>query len=645
MHILKYCHPGRSDHVERLLKRKEKGAGTGVNFVDLKLKGGKLQLKNQPTQSIFHNVPAICKRKYRMLAKKGEGTFSEVLKAQCIKSSKFVAIKCMKGSFKSIEQVTRMREIQALQRLSPHPNIIKLQEVLYDPPSRKLCLIFELMEMNVYELIRERRNHLPEEKIKSLMYQLVKAMDHMHRNGIFHRDVKPENILITGDLLKLADFGSCRGVYSKHPYTEYISTRWYRAPECLLTDGYYTYKMDMWGVGCVLFEIVSLFPLFPGNNELDQINKIHKILGTPPQALVDKMKRRSRHADFNFPTQAGTGIARLIPHASAACIELVNKLLAYDPDERLSARQALTHLYFKDLRDKDHLQEALHDASHTLVTHNVWNSSSKPNLAHLNAMNAKKHENPLNFTKSISTNSKKTMVTNMKYAINPNATCSLDFMSRISQIPECANNSKDEEEENGVNKDHSGFAGSPKAEREALLAGQHGHKNVDVTPAVPKHGDTSTKVIGAKFPSILPPIRNGRNNSTRLYQDPANVASKTQRLQNPKIIKGGAKILKPTKPSRSVAAEIVRKSNIGPNKAAEFSQPKKRVINSKTRLPAIVRPALASRRHRRKTPELTTSFSKRLGSKRLLPPVTKLPTSNNRSKHSRLHGPLGYGVS
>jgi len=90
-----------------------------------------------------------------------------------------------------------------------------------------------------------------------------------------------ENILIMGDTVKLADLGSCRGLYSKPPFTEYISTRWYRAPECLLTDGYYGYKMDIWGAGCVFFEILSLFPLFPGNNELDQINKIHNIMGTP----------------------------------------------------------------------------------------------------------------------------------------------------------------------------------------------------------------------------------------------------------------------------------------------------------------------------------------------------------------------------
>jgi renal tumor antigen len=102
-----------------------------------------------------------------------------------------------------------------------------------------------------------------------------------------------ENILLMGDTVKLADLGSCRGLYSKPPFTEYISTRWYRAPECLLTDGYYGYKMDIWGAGCVFFEILSLFPLFPGNNELDQINKIHNIMGTPPPELLDHFKKHA----------------------------------------------------------------------------------------------------------------------------------------------------------------------------------------------------------------------------------------------------------------------------------------------------------------------------------------------------------------
>lgn len=100
-----------------------------------------------------------------------------------------------------------------------------------------------------------------------------------------------ENILLKEDYLVLADLGSCKGIYSKPPFTEYVSTRWYRPPECLLTDGYYNYKMDMWGVGCVMFEISSLFPLFPGDNELDQIAKIHSMLGTPSPEVLANFQR------------------------------------------------------------------------------------------------------------------------------------------------------------------------------------------------------------------------------------------------------------------------------------------------------------------------------------------------------------------
>ncbi|KAK9806161.1 hypothetical protein WJX72_003680 [[Myrmecia] bisecta] len=296
--------------------------------------------------------------KYRLVAKKGEGTFSEVLKAQCIKNGKYMAIKCMKSSFDSLDQVNNLREIQALRRLSPHPNIIKLLEVLYDQPTGRLALVFELMDMNIYELIRGRTHYVPEERVKRYMYQLIRAMDHMHKNGIFHRDIKPENILIIDDVLKLADFGSCRGIYSKQPYTEYISTRWYRAPECLLTDGYYTHKMDMWGVGCVLFEVVSLFPLFPGTNEVDQIERIHATMGTPPQEVLAQFKKRSAHANFDFPPREGTGIAKLIPHFSPEGIDLIMKLLIYNPEERLSAKQALRHPYFRELREEEKRQAA-----------------------------------------------------------------------------------------------------------------------------------------------------------------------------------------------------------------------------------------------------------------------------------------------
>lgn len=222
-----------------------------------------------------------------------------------------------------------------------------------DPASRRLDLICELMDMNIYERIKNRKHHLPEALVKIYIYQLCKSLDHMHRNGIFHRDVKPENILIKDDVLKLADFGSCRGIYSKPPFTEYISTRWYRPPECLLTDGRYSFKMDMWSVGCVFFEVSTLYPLFPGQNELDQISKIHDVIGTPSAELLAKMQTGSNHTKHTFEPKAGVGLKHYLPHCSDECIELMEGLLKYDPEERYSARQALKHPYFKEQRDAD----------------------------------------------------------------------------------------------------------------------------------------------------------------------------------------------------------------------------------------------------------------------------------------------------
>ncbi|XP_019494956.1 PREDICTED: MAPK/MAK/MRK overlapping kinase isoform X2 [Hipposideros armiger] len=288
-------------------------------------------------------------KNYKAIGKIGEGTFSEVVKMQSLRDGNYYACKKMKQHFESIEQVNNLREVQALRRLNPHPNILTLHEVVFDRKSGSLALICELMDMNIYELIQGRRHPLPAKKIMHYMYQLCRSLDHMHRNGIFHRDVKPENILIKQDVLKLGDFGSCRSVYSKQPYTEYISTRWYRAPECLLTDGFYSSRMDLWSAGCVFFEIASLQPLFPGANELDQISKIHDVVGTPAEKTLTKFKQ-SRAMSFDFPFKKGSGIPLLTADLSPQCLSLLHAMVTYDPDERVTAQQALKHPCFQGQR-------------------------------------------------------------------------------------------------------------------------------------------------------------------------------------------------------------------------------------------------------------------------------------------------------
>jgi len=343
-------------------------------------------------------------QKYRLISKKGEGTFSEVLKAQSIKNGQYVAIKCMKNHFQSIDQVNNLREIQALRRLNPHSNIVRLHEVLFDKGTGRLALVFELMDMNIYELIRGRKNYLSERRVKIYMYQLLKAMAHMHKNGIFHRDIKPENILIRDEKLKVADFGSCRGIYSKAPYTEYISTRWYRAPECLLTDGYYDYRMDIWGVGCVFFEVVTLFPLFTGTNELDQIERIHNVFGSPDSNLLGKFKKLSNHVKFDFPPKKGTGIDPLLSHAPASpdCIDLLKQLLQYDFEKRLTARQGLLNPYFREIIETERQNRAKSHNSHS-KSHTMHQISARGTYTIPSARSTKDHHDSfLSHTTSIS---------------------------------------------------------------------------------------------------------------------------------------------------------------------------------------------------------------------------------------------------
>lgn len=178
-------------------------------------------------------------------------------------------------------------------------------------------------------------------------------MEYMHSKGIFHRDIKPENILVreTDGLVKLADFGSCRGIHSRAPYTEYIATRWYRSPECLLCKGSYNYKLDIWGAGCVLYEVLTKLPLFAGVDENDQLVKIHNIMGTPSQRLLKKLGGDfGFRLMYTFPQQDGSGLAKLLPKASKEIVDLMQAMLMYDPEERITAKSALKHAFFAPLQ-------------------------------------------------------------------------------------------------------------------------------------------------------------------------------------------------------------------------------------------------------------------------------------------------------
>lgn len=139
----------------------------------------------------------------------------------------------------------------------------------------------------MYQLMKSRDKHFPEPIIRNMMYQVLQGLAFMHRHGFFHRDMKPENLLCSGtELVKIADFGLAREIRSRPPFTDYVSTRWYRAPEVLLHSTNYNSQIDLWAVGCITAELYTFTPLFPGNSEIDQIFKICSILGTPDKVKV-----------------------------------------------------------------------------------------------------------------------------------------------------------------------------------------------------------------------------------------------------------------------------------------------------------------------------------------------------------------------
>ena len=235
--------------------------------------------------------------------------------------------------------------------------------------------------MSLYEFIKNRKRKISELRSKRILYQIVCGVQHLHKNGIFHRDIKPENILIKFseslggaavhvlpyfnifghksvlwifknikfqcEKVLVGDLGSVKDCQFLPPYSSYISTRWYRSPECLLTSGHYGSKMDIWAIGCCFYEMLTLQPLFPGENELDQLHKIHDIMGSPSPKLLEKFKNCNIHA--TFPKRSPICLRTILPELSNLGMDVLQRTLAYHPDVRINSCNLKSHIYFGDL--------------------------------------------------------------------------------------------------------------------------------------------------------------------------------------------------------------------------------------------------------------------------------------------------------
>lgn len=276
----------------------------------------------------------------------GDGSFGTVSKATHIKTGEIVAIKKIKKKFHTWDECMSLRELKSLRKLN-HPNIIKLKEAIKF--NDELYFVFEFLDQNLYQMynsMRESGKSFTENQIRSIIYQTAAGLAYTHKSGFFHRDLKPENLLAHKESIKIADYGLAREIRSRPPYTDYVATRWYRAPEILLKSTTYNSPVDIFALGCIMAELYTLAPLFKGNSEMDQIYKICSILGTPTQTTWSEGFRLAAQMGFNFPQFPPVPLQTIIPNASEDAIQLITEMLKYDAHKRPSAQQVLQHSFF-----------------------------------------------------------------------------------------------------------------------------------------------------------------------------------------------------------------------------------------------------------------------------------------------------------
>ncbi|OCT54218.1 putative serine/threonine-protein kinase [Cladophialophora carrionii] len=327
----------------------------------------------------------------------GDGSFGSVALARVrangasvARRNTMVAIKTMKKTFESFGPCLELREVIFLRTLPNHAHLVPALDIFLDPFSKKLHICMEYMDGNLYQLMKAREHKCMDARsVKSILYQILSGLDHIHNHNFFHRDIKPENILVSTSApqdsqstfsrysslvtppstpptysIKIADFGLARETHSKLPYTTYVSTRWYRAPEVLLRAGEYSAPVDIWAIGAMAVEIATLKPLFPGSNEVDQVWRICEVMGSPGSWYTKTGNRvgggewregnkLAQKLCFSFPKMAPHAMETILqpPQWPLAFSNFVTWCLMWDPKNRPTSKQAMDHEFFVDAVD------------------------------------------------------------------------------------------------------------------------------------------------------------------------------------------------------------------------------------------------------------------------------------------------------
>lgn len=283
----------------------------------------------------------------------GNGSFGVVYQAKLCETGEMVAIKKVLQ-----DKRFKNRELQIMRRLE-HCNIVKLMYFFYTSGEKKdeiyLNLVLEFVPETVYKVARQYakgKQSIPGLFIRLYMYQLFRSLAYIHSQGICHRDIKPQNLLLDPEsgILKLCDFGSAKHLVRGEPNVSYICSRYYRAPELIFGATDYTTNIDVWSAGCVFAELMLGQPIFPGDSGVDQLVEIIKVLGTPTREQIKEMN--PNYTEFKFPQIKAHPWQKVFrARTSPEAIDLVSRLLEYTPSARITPLQACAHTYFDELRE------------------------------------------------------------------------------------------------------------------------------------------------------------------------------------------------------------------------------------------------------------------------------------------------------
>ncbi|XP_072523659.1 mitogen-activated protein kinase 7 isoform X2 [Salminus brasiliensis] len=294
----------------------------------------------------------------------GTGAYGVVSSARRRDNGQQVAIKKIPNAFEVVTNAKRtLRELKILKHFK-HDNIIAIKDILQPavPHSafKSVYVVLDLMESDLHQIIHSRQALTPEHT-RYFLYQLLRGLKYIHSANVIHRDLKPSNLLVNENCeLKIGDFGMARGLSAAHPdesrsfMTEYVATRWYRAPELMLSLHHYSLAIDLWSVGCIFAEMLGRRQLFPGKHYVHQLQLILSVLGTPPESIVGAIgAERVRSFVQSLPQRAPVPLSRLYPQAEPAALDLLAAMLRFDPRERISVCQALDHPYLAKYHDSD----------------------------------------------------------------------------------------------------------------------------------------------------------------------------------------------------------------------------------------------------------------------------------------------------